>query len=810
MEYGLVLWWLVSYLAFLAAGLPLAAALFPRLADRGAGVALPTALAVLWVVAYLVGHVSLSAGLWVGLAVLALASGVAVFSDGVDADVDLRLFGEVAVVFTAAFLFLVAIRSVDAGVHPMSGEKFLDFGLMKTVLRADALPPEDMWFAGRPVQYYYGGHFLAALLTRITGTEPRFAYNLALSGFYAMLVTAAYGLAGAVGASRGVSRVQAGAFGAFFVGFSSNLSTPGRFVVWLLPDGLSSFLAGLLGFEIDRLAASGPDGFWYWSASRVIDTTINEFPLFAWLNGDMHAHMMSAPFVVLVAALLFSYFRTPEDRTRRRQLLVFGAVPPVAGLLAVVNTWSLPTAGGLAFLTLALAPTAPGTVLPGAGRADETGRETDGDDGASPAWKLELARYWHALAGAAGVAVLAVAWSLPFWLGTASTRSVGFFPDRSSMGELLLVHGAFLALFGLYLLRHAIPHLDRDHAGEVAATFALAVVLAWGGASAAAVALVGPMIVVGWILLRLQADPVRRATEAAVDAGRQAVPDGGAAATAASGGEGPVERIRDTVGFETVLLVGGAGIVLIVEFVFVKEEAGPGRLNTVFKTYADVWVLWAVAAGAVIANLVENHSPTLALTGGRWRTGLRAFAVVLVVATAMYGAFAVPNHFSTDSFGNPNAHPENPTLDGFYWAQQEHGQEMQAVAWFDRLEGQPNIVSQPGRDMYQWTSPVSSLTGVPTLAGWAHERGYRGSDVYFSRAGDAQTIYTGSPEQRAYLLDVYDIEYVYVGSNERVAYSESNLAVFESMQGVTLEKEWGFIRVYRVDQDRLQYPDGGS
>ena len=59
MEYGLVLWWLATYLAFMAVGMPLAAVLFPRLADRGAGAALPTALAVLWIVAYLVGHVEL-------------------------------------------------------------------------------------------------------------------------------------------------------------------------------------------------------------------------------------------------------------------------------------------------------------------------------------------------------------------------------------------------------------------------------------------------------------------------------------------------------------------------------------------------------------------------------------------------------------------------------------------------------------------------------------------------------------------------------------------------------------------------------
>ena len=195
MQYGLVIWWLVAFLAILAVGMPLAAALFPRLADRGAGLALPVALAVVWVVTYLVGHVSLTIGLWVSLAVLGGATALAVYR-GVR--LDRRRYAEVALVFSVAFLFMIAIRAVDAGIHPFAGEKFLDYGLMKSILRANALPPEDMWFAGRPVKYYYGGHLIAAILTRITGTEPRFAYNLALAGFFGAVVTAAYGLSGSI------------------------------------------------------------------------------------------------------------------------------------------------------------------------------------------------------------------------------------------------------------------------------------------------------------------------------------------------------------------------------------------------------------------------------------------------------------------------------------------------------------------------------------------------------------------------------------------------------------------------------------
>jgi YYY domain-containing protein len=800
MEYGLVLWWLVIYLVFMAVGMPLATVLFPRLADRGAGVALPTALAVLWVVAYLVGHVSLTAGLIVGLVAL-LAVAVAIVYRGVE--FDRRRYGEAAAVFTVAFLFMIAIRAVDAGVHPLMGEKFLDFGLLQSLLRADALPPEDMWFAGRPVKYYYGGHLVAALLTKITGTEARFAYNLALAGFYGMLVTAAYGLAGSIAASRDLSRVRAGAFGAFFAGFASNVSTPVRFALWVVPDGFASFLAGLFDFELGGVAADGAAGFHYWSASRVIEGTINEFPLFGWLNGDLHAHMMGAPFVLLAASLLFSYYRTPESARTRRRLLVLGTLPPLAGLLAVVNTWSFPTVGGLTFLTLALSPADPVSLLPSRVTDHVPSRED---------WHRELSRHGVALAGAIAVVTIGALWSLPFWLGTAAggERSIAFFPEKSSLGGIVFAHGAFALLFAVHLVRHAAPEIESDAMGELLLMLALGIGIAWVGASSAALAIFGPMVVLSWVLMRSQAEVVHRAVSRAADTAKGAVTDGGAPTVESADGAdaGTDTHLRDVVGFETLLVVAGAGIVVLVEFVYVQEQAGPERMNTVFKTYADVWVLWAVAAGAVLAHLLENHSPTLALSGDRWASAVRAFAVVLVVGLSVYGAFAVSNHMTGDSPINRYDHPDDPTLNGLVFVNESHAEEYSAVRWFEAREGQPNIASAPGRDMYQWTTPISSLTGVPTVAGWAHEVGYRGGESYRTRVDHVNSIYTGSPEQRAYYLDVYEVEYVYVGSNEREAYSQQDLAGFESISGVTVEKQWGDVVVYRVDQEQLQYPSG--
>jgi len=806
MEFGLVALWLGVYLALLAIGLPLAAALFPRLADRGAGVAIPLAAAILWLVGYWVGHVSLALATWAGVATLLVAVGVAVFVRR--PAIDTRVAAETAGVFAVAFLFLVAVRAVDPAVHPAGGEKFLDFGLLKSLLRAEALPPEDMWFAGEPVKYYYGGHLLASLLTRLTGTDPRFAYNLALAGFYAMLVTAAYGLAGSIAAHRGSPRWLGGVAGAVLVGFASNLVTPVATAVWVLPGGLGEFLADLAGVGGQGLV-DGPASFSYWDASRVIDGTINEFPLFAWLNGDLHAHMMSTPFLLLGVGILFSYYLTPAEAVRRRRLLVFGAVPPVAGLLAVVNTWSVPTVGGLTLLALLFAPADPRSLLPGT-IADRIRFGTRARE--------EAARTVTAAGVAAAGLLLCLLWSGPFWFGTASGRELGLFPGRSPFGPLVLVHGLFLTVFVPYLLRHALPHVvDRMRAGVMILLVAVIGVVS----RSPAVVLLAPLVGIGWALLRFE-DPTTGArwTEHAVasaDGGTESAPEtetdrepkADEIGDDSGGKVGEAERSttdgawRPRPGFETVLLVAGAGLVLLVEFLYVKEQAGPGRLNTVFKTYMQVWVLWGIAAGAALVHLVWQHRPALALSGGRFRPAFRILAVVLIASTSVYGALALTSHFTSDA---EIARTDDPTLDATAFVDVRHPGEAPAIRWLDAREGQPTIVSAPGG--YRWNpsegegaSAAASLTGVLTVVGWHHEIGYRGEDAYRQRADDVRTIYTGSPDERAELLAEYDVQYVYLGPAERARYGGPT---FADVDGVTVAQESDAATIYRVDHDRLE------
>ncbi|QGN06627.1 hypothetical protein Hrd1104_04500 [Halorhabdus sp. CBA1104] len=747
MEFGSVVVWLVAYLGLLAIGMSITGAVLSRLDDRGAGVAIPAAIAIVWIVTYVLGRVSIDTGLLAGIAVL---GGLAIVARLRGSEIDRSIYLETAAVFTVAFLFMVAVRAVDPAVHPGGGEKFLDFGLLQSLLRANTLPPEDMWFAGESVQYYYGGHLVASLLARLTNTSARFAYNLAHAGFYAMVVTAAYGLGKSIAAHRGYPARLAGGASALFVGFASNLLVPAKLILLVLPGAISEAVAGILGFELRGVAISLSE-FNYWTASRIIPGTINEFPLFGWLNGDMHAHMMSTPFLLLGATILYGYYRTPAE-SRGRRLGLLGALGPLAAMLAVVNTWSFPSIGGLTVLTVALAPASPTSLLPTRAK-----KLTD-----AGGWvRDELTR--HTLAVITGVGVLAIGGvvSLPFWLQAASgQRGIGWLPERSGLGVLVIVHGAFLAVFALYYARYARPQLRRPlrAVGLVGMIVILSVVV-----DAAAVALFVPLLIVGWLLRRL----------------------------------GEYDELP-TPGFETVLILGGIGLALLVEFVYVKEQAGPGRMNTVFKTYMQIWVLLATAMGVALVGLFADRRPSLGFDGPRWRRGFSVLAAILLVSTSIYGGLAMANHFRADG---GYAQTDDPTLDALAFAETYHPNEYDAIQWIDEnVEGQPNMVTKPGTNIYQWVNAPSSLTGVPTLAGWVHEVGYRGTDAYWDRVGDVETIFTGPPARQRSLLAAYDVELIYVGPLEREAYSDTTI---QELDAVTVEERFGDVTLYRVDQAAL-------
>ncbi|MWV65139.1 hypothetical protein GRS48_09950 [Halorubrum sp. JWXQ-INN 858] len=810
MEYVLVAWWLLAFLALAALAAPLTARVFRAFPGAGLGFAPTVALLVLVLVGYWAGRIGFGRPtLWLALLVLAALS--AVF--GLDRTAlrrrEIRLAPDVgpvnrrsvwaaAVVFVGAFLLVVAIRAADPAVNAIGGEKFLDYGLLRATLRADVVPVYDFWFAGESLNYYYGGHLAAALVTMLTGTAPEYAYNLALAGFYGCLAAAAFELARGIAAGRAADRgadaarshehgFRAGVAAVFVVALAGNAVTAVQVVAGVLPGGAGDRFAEAVA--AGRVSAAdlraGADGFFYWDASRVIDGTITEFPLFAFLNGDLHAHMMGLPFLLLAAGVAYAYWRTPGAERRRRRVLVFGVVPLIGGMQVVIHTWDVPTTIGILWLALAFAPATPLSLLPRGSAVAAAVR----DRVRSPTVATEIERTGGALVVAAVAGGLAFLIGAPFLLAASTGQEPTLLDaaDRSGLGELLLVHVLFLAGFLAYLVGRL--GADDDGGGDrgvvavgIAAVVAVAVLSGFP-----AVAVVVPLLALGWAALRLGRD----------------------------------------VGFETALLVGGAGLVGIVELVYVVEAAGPGRLNTVFKVYSQVWAVWGVALGVVLAELWaggfggvgkfgesggvggrEGTAPAgTAPTGADPASGIgsvpvaRLFVVAIVLLAAPYAGLALADHFDRHDAG---------TLDATAFAAAEHPAEAAAIDWLDATAThEDTLLEAPGASrspeglaaepttpgMYDWrANPASTLTGIPTVAGWAHQVGYRGEEAYYGRVADVDRAYAGDADERAAVLDAYDVDYVWVGPTERARYGAVD---FDDAGEVVFENDT--VRVYRID-----------
>jgi uncharacterized membrane protein len=366
--------------------------------------------------------------------------------------------------FTVVFAVVVAVRAVDPAIYAHSGEMFLNFGLLKSLERATSLPPEDVWMAGEPVRCYYGGHLLGSILARLTTMPVRYAYNLHLPTIVAALATASYGIAGAIGASHGVSHRLAGLAGVFFTNVASNVFGPLQLLARQLPEPIATDVAELANVD-PALFTTAQFSYTQGSGFRPHFAPL-DFPLFSTFHGGFHPQVMSPPFLLLLGALLFAYYRTPAVEQRRRWGLL-GAAVPVLGFVLLTNSWSFPTACGLVLLGVALAPARLRTLLPGwvvgaeTGTAGEQRLSTDGGAAVAAA-RRAVTDFGGGFAVAVALGLGGMAVVAPYYGRLTGGLEPGFFPDRSGLAVLVLVHGAFLLVLCWYLW----PHVRQLLAGE--------------------------------------------------------------------------------------------------------------------------------------------------------------------------------------------------------------------------------------------------------------------------------------------------------------------------------------------------------
>lgn len=742
-------WYLVVQLLGLLA-LPLGFGLFRRLPDRGYFVVKPLGILLHSLVLWL----GVSCGLFrndVGGAVLAVLvvaalglswGGTALRPGRGEESLGDWLRSHRGLVAVAEVLFLIAfaawalVRAHDAAADQT--ERPMDLLFLSGLRASPTFPPHDPWLAGHAISYYYLGHWMLNALGLLASQPPEIAYNLGLACWFGLLISGCFGIGfNLVRLDRPSSRTAAlagGALAALAVGVAGN---PQGTLDVLQRHGLD--LSALARGRAAHNFVPPAEHWWWWRSSRVLEDrdpggghleVIDEFPAFSYIIGDAHAHLLAMPFALLALSMALSLHlaaREPPGHATGGRRSAWGALLDliplgrrglillvgVVGALLSLNTWDFPVQWLLVVLACAAAATR---------------QVVQGSQGGMRAWRPAVLLGGVLLVGSFLV-------DAPYLL-SAQSQVEGIrlnLLHRTPLIQLLLMFGPLL--LGVLVLTKG--RGSAQGGGR----------FGWGSVLAIALPLIcllflSPTLALLGALLALVAVRIPSA-------------------------------LRGTAaGFAFALLLAGVGLFLVLtpEVLYLQDGFGT-RMNTVFKTYYQAWLLLGLATA---------HGVVTSFTGsGPWRW-LGGATLALVASGLLYTGAAV--HSVTGGFRR-----DAPTLDALAYLRRASPEERTAIDWIRRHTPPDALVVQgKGASYAPEQCRVSVATGRATLLGWeGHELQWRGGAFEPMTAGRAdalETIYARGDEiALARTLDSWRIDYVVVGPAERRQYGidaarESRLA----------------------------------
>ena len=300
-------------------------------------------------------------------------------------------------VFLIFFFLMLEVRFVNPTVT--YAEKFMDHAFLASVIRAPVVPPLDPWFAGGFLNvYYYLGYWMFGCLAIAGGVPSSIAFNLALPTVL------------------GVSAVTLFAFGDLLLERFKwlpllSLLLPNPAFFWQVMSGIPATIAL---WDIGT------------GSTRTITNTINEYPLFSFTWGDVHAHVMgifNQVFLLFILAYAYKRWATLDSKGR---WILCGLAALSLGSMPLINTWDVLIYAPIVLLF--------GIIIWWQNRSTVTWTE---------AGKFLLA-----------VPPLAIACYLPFYFQLkTSTGGVGLVTSPSAPEQFLLVHGFFIGILLILLAR---------------------------------------------------------------------------------------------------------------------------------------------------------------------------------------------------------------------------------------------------------------------------------------------------------------------------------------------------------------------
>ena len=787
--------WLITVELIGLAAFPLAFYLLPRLADRGFTLSKPLGILLVSYLFWVLGLAHIPTVQPIAIALVLLMAALSVYIAYRNFD-DLRDFiaREWRTIVIAEAIFLVffigwtLFRSYDPFINHT--EQPMDLALLSASINSQVGHPEDPWLRGEPISYYYFGYWMMGALSQISAIQSHISYNLALALIPAMSAMGIFGIVfnmvrmdiARMDKTRRNLAIIAGIAAALFLVVVSNLEGVLEFMR-LNGMGSQGFydwirINDLPGPIVTPPQSWTPPDFWWWfHASRVINTfdgvhfidnTIQEFPFFSFLLGDMHPHVMSIPFIALFVGIALNFYRLTSDFWRNyRSVYPYAIVLTAALVLGGIgfnNLWDMPTFAALLIGILALKAYREGSDIP---------------------QSIALAFFPVGLA----ILALAVLMYSPYLLDiNAGVNGIGVVITHTRAVHMFIVWGLFLTAVTPFLLATFWQTtVQRDWAAQTLTAGALAFA--------------------PWLLWTLAYLPSDGSIEEVIGRFIGILP---LTALVAIGVYNALYLARqENEGgrlFATILTVLGLGLIIGSEFLFIRDFFN-NRGNTVFKLYYQAWILLAAASAFAVYYWLSTI---------RGRTGWRAAfsymwaaAFVLLLIGSLYYPLAAAKT-------KPDTPYAGRTLDGLSFVQQNRPAEYDAIAWLKQNAPPDAAIVEAVGEWSDW-GLVSRSTGLPTIVNWlGHQKQWRGGweifdadkpdvsralrDKYFDdRTAEVERIYTTlDPAEAQVILYKYDIDYVYIGQRERDKYGMEGISKFDAIADPVFADPNGEAIIFRV------------
>ena len=622
-------------------------------------------------------------------------------------------------------------------------EQLMDFAFLNSIVNSNYFPPDDPWLSGYSINYYYFGHMIYGVLSKLARIDTFISYNLSLALGFSFIAQSIFGLVYILSKRfiKSMSkRVILGGLGILFLVYFSNLE-PILELISSLKIGAQWFwnFWDVKGLNVsDSFSGIYPNSGWWdwgWRATRIIDTvisgrsfdyTITEFPFFSFILGDLHAHFMSIPFVLLFIYCLSDFWN--RNNAYSNQLLPLIRICIVLGLvwgaILFINSTDIFFITVLLFSILVL-----------------KGYQQFSFQSMSKILMYTMQVMFI-------VIIFGVLLFFPFLRDFFSEGSQfnGIWPVRkitTQWQHWILIWGFSLLVvvaFFSYFYKKILKGLEKKTVIFITG-FLFAAFFLW--ALLELVLSILEMTVFSGILrifLRfISISPWLLVSFFSFLLAFQ------------------FAKNRQSFFPIVFIFIALASFVIMIPELFRIGDMFGNRMNTIFKFYYQAWILFSIAMPFLIYKVfvfVKTETSTIKKV---LSYSLKASILVLMIGSLYYVPGALIAKANTDDFRGFN---------GLSYIPQD---EFNAIHWLSRQEKKGNIVEAIGPD-YSYYGRVSASTGIPTIIGWVgHQSQWRGTRAEFNvRQEDVKKIYLNINNQETRnLLKKYKVKWIIAGNREK-------------------------------------------